>query len=94
MMLNDQIKQLENVLDLRDYYDIKRPTVVFFSSNFKRLTVMRYDIMCEVQQESTVKHINTSQQSLANLSQFKALSHPSNNSIFLLDGSQIFLFDN
>lgn len=51
--LNDQIKQLESVLDLRDYYDIKRPTVVFFSMlNNKRLTVMRYDIMCEIQQES------------------------------------------
>lgn len=33
--LNEQIKQLENVLDLRDYYDIKRPTVVFFGKNFK-----------------------------------------------------------
>ena len=30
--LQDQIKQLETQLDLRDYYDIKRPTVVFFSN--------------------------------------------------------------
>ena len=28
--LSDNIKELEAQLDLRDYYDIKRPTVVFF----------------------------------------------------------------
>lgn len=32
--LQDQIKQLEDQLDLKDYYDIKRPTVVFFSTLF------------------------------------------------------------
>lgn len=29
--LDEKIKQLEVELDLKDYYDIKRPTVVFFS---------------------------------------------------------------
>jgi hypothetical protein len=29
-----------------------------------------------------------------NLKECKALSHPSNNSIFLIDGPQIYLFDN
>lgn len=28
--MEDQIKQLEAALDLKDYYDIKRPTVVYF----------------------------------------------------------------
>jgi hypothetical protein len=27
----DQVKAMEQQLDLKDYYDIKRPTVVFFS---------------------------------------------------------------
>lgn len=29
--LDEQVKQLESNLDLKDYYDIKRPTVVFFT---------------------------------------------------------------
>ena len=28
----DQIRKMELELDLKDYYDIKRPTVVFFSN--------------------------------------------------------------
>ena len=31
--LEDQIKKIEQQLDLRDYYDIKRPTVIFFSNH-------------------------------------------------------------
>ena len=33
--LNEHLKELELQLDLRDYYDIKRPTVVFFRRNQK-----------------------------------------------------------
>ena len=29
--LDDQIKQLEVQLDLKDYYDIKRPTIALFN---------------------------------------------------------------
>jgi hypothetical protein len=55
--LSDHIKELEGQLDLRDYYDIKRPTVVFFfkRSLTKQLRVKRYDIMSENQHESIVK---------------------------------------
>jgi hypothetical protein len=37
---------LEIELDLKDYYDIKRPTVVFFSEKGKqKLSVTRFDIL-------------------------------------------------
>jgi hypothetical protein len=31
----DDIRQMELELDLKDYYDIKRPTVVFFGNEAK-----------------------------------------------------------
>ena len=46
--MDDQIKQLEIQLDLKDYYDIKRPTVVFFSFVNKQLKVTRYDLLSEM----------------------------------------------
>ncbi len=30
---DEQVRQLEATLDLKDYYDIKRPTVVFFAQD-------------------------------------------------------------
>lgn len=46
----DKIRMLELELDLKDYYDIKRPTIVFFSNpyyNSQSLNVTRYDILSE-----------------------------------------------
>lgn len=34
--MEEKIKHLEVELDLKDYYDIKRPTVVFFSTTGKQ----------------------------------------------------------
>ena len=46
--MDEQIKQLEIQLDLKDYYDIKRPTVVFFSLVNKQLKVARNDLHSEI----------------------------------------------
>ena len=46
--MDEQIKQLEIQLDLKDYYDIKRPTVVFFSLVNKQLKVARFDLLSEI----------------------------------------------
>lgn len=47
--LDEQVKTLETQLDLRDYYEIKRPCAVFFSQNkaSTSVTVNRFDLMCE-----------------------------------------------
>lgn len=47
--LDEQVKTLENQLDLRDYYDIKRPCAVFFSQSKEStsVTVSRFDLLCE-----------------------------------------------
>ena len=46
--MDEQIKQLEIQLDLKDYYDIKRPTVVFFSMANRQLKVTRFDLLSEL----------------------------------------------
>lgn len=81
-------------LDLKDYYDIKRPTVVLFSYIHKQLKVVRFDLLSEMQSQSSVKIINPLVNSMLNLRDCKALTHPSNNSIFIIDSSSIYLFDN
>ena len=47
LSMSDQIKELESKLDLKEYYEIKRPTVVFFGQGNKSLRVLRYDILSE-----------------------------------------------
>lgn len=46
-----QVKSLEIQLDLKDYFDIKRPTVVFFTQSQslqkEKVTVSRFDLLCE-----------------------------------------------
>lgn len=87
-------------LDLRDYYDIKRPTVVFFSNpsnSAASLSVTRYDILsdtylCNDLKTNSLGHFNP--QKWNNGEGWTALSHPSNNSIFLINGAEIYLFDN
>lgn len=96
----DKIRILELELDLKDYYDIKRPTVVFFSnvcSNSHQLNVTRYDILSDTYLSSEIKAncLGRFNPSLWNEGKgWTALSHPSNNSIFLINGPDIFLFDN
>ena len=94
----DKIRQMELELDLKDYYEIKRPTVVFFSTqSSQQLNVTRYDILSDTYMASEIK-----MNSLGRFDPLKwdngngwtALSHPSNNSIFLINGPNIFLFDN
>jgi hypothetical protein len=91
---------LELELDLKDYYEIKRPTVVFFSNpNYcpQTLNVTRYDILSETYLSSDIKMNSLGRFNPLNWNngfEWTALSHPSNNSIFLINGSDIFLFDN
>lgn len=87
-------------LDLKDYYDIKRPTLVLFSNptnSSQSLSVTRYDILSDTYLSSNIK-INSlgrfNPQNWNNGEGWIALSHPSNNSIFLINGAEIFLFDN
>jgi hypothetical protein len=89
---------MELELDLKDYYEIKRPTVVFFNAqSSQQLNVTRYDILSDTYVASEIK-LN----SLGRFDPLKwndgkgwtVLSHPSNNSIFLINGPNIFLFDN
>jgi hypothetical protein len=59
--------------------------------------VRRYDILSESHNETNIRIPNIllkNQKSILNFKECKALSHPSNNSIFLLDGAQIYLYDN
>lgn len=83
--MSEHVRQLESQLDLKDYYDIKRPTVVFFNQMNKQVRVARYDILSEAYSESMVKSANL--QKNINIRECKALCHPSNNSIFLIDGA-------
>lgn len=92
--LNEHLKELELQLDLRDYYDIKRPTVVFFRRNNKQIRVKKYDILSGGIYEAVVKPINIQNLDHINIKECKVLSHPSNNSVFLTDGPQIYHFDN
>lgn len=45
--MDEQIKLLENQLDLKDYFDIKRPTVVQFSMVNNQLKATRFDLLSE-----------------------------------------------
>jgi len=55
------------------------------------LRVSKYDILSEQIEESKLRL--KSQDLTQSLSNFKALPHPSNNSVFLVNGSKIFLYD-
>jgi predicted enzyme involved in methoxymalonyl-ACP biosynthesis len=46
--MDEYIRQLEVQLDLKDYYDIKRPTVVQFTMINNSLKVTRYDLLSDV----------------------------------------------
>ena len=91
---------MELELDLKDYYDIKRPTVVFFSNGSQsssQLNITRYDILSETYYSSEIKFNSLGRfnpQKWNSGKGWTALSHPSNNSIFLMNGPDIFLFDN
>lgn len=61
--MDDEIKAIKDEIDLREYYDIKRPTVVFFkySGDEKKkgkknrmMSVMRYDILSETCTETPI----------------------------------------
>jgi len=46
--LEGEIKALEDELDMQEYYQIKRPTIVFFNKaplEKRKLIVVRYDIL-------------------------------------------------
>lgn len=47
----EHIKSFEQQLDLKDYYDIKRPIALFFTQSSSQktstLTVSRFDLLCE-----------------------------------------------
>ena len=48
---DEHIKTFEQQLDLKDYYDIKRPIALFFTQSpgqkSKTITVSRFDLLCE-----------------------------------------------
>lgn len=56
--MDDKIKQLEIQLDLKDYYEIKRPTVTLFTYYNQQLKVTRIDMLTETQSYSSVKLVN------------------------------------
>jgi hypothetical protein len=91
---------LELELDLKDYYDIKRPTVVFFNNPYhspQQMNVTRYDILSETYVSNDIKMNSLGRfnpQNWNNGQGWTAMSHPSNNSVFLINGPDIFLFDN
>ena len=78
---------------MKDYYDIKRPTVVQFTMINNSLKVKRYDLLSDIHQQSAVKLINLTSSQI-NLKDARAIPHPSNNSVFLVEGSLIYQFDN
>lgn len=55
---------------------------------------MRYDILSKSQTQTLVKLPRTKSQIPFSLHGCKAFTHPSNNSVFLINGGHIYLFDN
>ena len=100
LSFDERIKELELELDLKEYYDIKRPTIVFFGGNARgghQVNVTRYDLLSETAMQAEIRQNALSSfgdQLLNEKRGWKALSHPSNNSIFLVSGGDIYLFDN
>ena len=100
---DERIRSLELELDLKEYYDIKRPTIVFFSAPKKYqeaqnwLTVTRYDILSETSMQTEIRSSAFSRFHeilWEEASAWCALSHPSNNQIYMVNGGDICLFDN
>lgn len=63
--MEEQAKAICEEIDLKEYYEIKRPTVVMFhydqngnGKGEKQMKVVRYDILSETQNESIVKMVN------------------------------------
>lgn len=62
LSFDTKIREMEQELDLKDYYDIKRPTIVYFSKRRNKLSnkdeqgliVSRYDILSEKMMESEI----------------------------------------
>lgn len=57
------MKAICEEIDLKEYYEIKRPTVVLFNYDSndrdqRQMKVIRYDILSETQNESLVKMVN------------------------------------
>jgi len=46
-VLSEEIKQMEEEIDMREYYEIKRPTVVFFEGDQEGVKAKRYDVISE-----------------------------------------------
>ena len=102
--LTDQVKDLELQLDLKEYHDIKRPTVVFFTHSAKTLSVCRFDLLCEKGNgagfhEGSISPVKAPK--IDAVGEWRALTHPSNNSVFLIQGGisierplTLYLFDN
>jgi len=94
--LDEQVKTLEHQLDLRDYYDIKRPCAVFFSQSkaSTTVTVSRFDLLCEKGNGPGFHEGSVSQATVLagrqahnlKLKECRAITHPANNSVFLIQG--------
>ena len=96
----DQIKQFEMKLDLKDYYDIKRPIALFLTQwpnqKSRTVTISRFDLLCEKGNgsgfdEGSISHVkvlspksNNQLTSVLDLTACHAIQHPSTNSIFLV----------
>ena len=58
LSFDERIKELELELDLKEYYDIKRPTIVFFGGNARgghQVNVTRYDLLSETAMQAEIR---------------------------------------
>ncbi|CDW71274.1 kelch motif family protein [Stylonychia lemnae] len=90
----DKIKELEAQMDLKDYYDIKRPIVVFFYQQNKQLRATKIDLLCDQVTQTNVKLVNPMISQTLNLRNCKTVTHPSNNSVYIVDDAQLYQYDN
>ena len=58
LSLADRLEALEERLDLKDYFEIKRPTVVFFSVENSRAFVNRIDLLSDALSRAPVKAVD------------------------------------
>lgn len=91
--MEEQLKELQAVLDLKDYFEIKRPTVVYFHEQNGHVHVSRIDLLSDALSNAQVKVVNPSALS-KNFASCKAVAHPSNTALFMVDQAALHLFDN
>eukprot|EP00347_Sterkiella_histriomuscorum_P014492 403360670 len=89
----DEVRDFEAQLDLKDYYDVQRPQVVYLSYQNKQLKATKIDILSDTHLQSSVKLINPQLNQKLNLSSCKAIPHPSNTSYYIIDQDRFYLFD-